>query len=205
MDGVFMRKTVIISAVLILVVFVLGLANDLAGLEDGLVRLHVVGASDSEEDQAVKLLVKDAVAEHLQESLMGAQTREEALELLRQELPKVEEIANRVLSENGFSETVQVTLTEEEFPRRDYDTFSLPAGIYQSLRVRIGEAAGKNWWCVVFPSFCLGAASEDLRDTAAGAGFSEVLTDTISGEPEYELRFFLLDCLGQLQNFFHGS
>lgn len=199
-----MRKLMALLAVLMLVGG-WSLWRDLNVLEEGLIRLHVVGASDSEEDQTVKLAVKDAVALHLQERLEGCENREDANRVLLLELEEIEALANRVLAENGFSQTVQVSLGEEEFPRRDYDTFSLPAGVYQALRIRIGEAEGMNWWCVVFPSFCLGAVSEELRDTAAGAGFSEELTDTIAGGQEYELRFFLLDCLGQLQNFFHGG
>ena len=196
-----MRRMIILLVLLAVLCGISSLWADLTALERGLIRLHVVGATDSYEDQAVKLRVKDAVAAYLQDKLIAAGTREDALAILRQELSNVELIAIRTLAESGFSETVTVTLGDEEFPRRQYDTFSLPSGVYQSLRIRIGQAQGKNWWCVVFPGLCVPAVSQDLRDTAVGAGFSEILTDTIT--EEYEMRFFLLDCLGQLQNFFH--
>ncbi len=203
MGGVFMRKLLAISLILAVLMGFWSLVSDLRTLEDGLIRLHVVGASDSKADQAVKLLVRDGVNEYLAELLDGAGTRQEAMDRITQAIPELTWIADSVLEKSGFSQQVHITLTEEAFPRRDYETFSLPAGRYQSLRIRIGEAQGRNWWCVVFPSLCLGAVSEEALE--AGAGFSEELTGTITGEPEYELRFYLLDCLGQLQNFFHGA
>lgn len=195
-----MKKFLLILIVLILIA--IPLVSDLLTLENSLIRLHVVGASDSEEDQAVKLAVRDAVVSYLSEELADVADVEQAKSELEARLPQIEATANAVLASEGFADTVTVTLTREEFPRRDYDTFSLPAGIYESLRIRIGEAEGRNWWCVVFPSLCVPAMSEDMRSTAAGAGFSEELTDTITNE-DYELRFWLLDCLGSIQNFFH--
>ena len=94
----------------------------------------------------------------------------------------------------GFSDTVAVSLTEEAFPTRDYDTFSLPAGVYKALRVVIGEGEGKNWWCVVFPQLCMG---EGFVETSA---MSDELSQTLTGE--YEIRFWLLEKLGQLKNHF---
>lgn len=198
-----MKKRIIFFLLVLVLAVVLSAWADLRTLEDSLIRLHVVGASDSEEDQRVKLLVRDAVVEYLQPVLEGSADRDQAMEKLGWELNHVEELANAVLREQGFQERVTVTLEPEAFPRRDYDTFALPSGVYQSLRIRIGDAEGKNWWCVVFPSLCLSATSEDLRDTAASAGFSNTLTDTVTGE--YELRFFLLEVLGRLQNFFREA
>lgn len=200
MDGVFMKKLLLICIVLTLILA--PLVSDLQTLEDSLIRLHVVGASDSAADQNVKLAVRDAVVSYLSEELSSVTDVEQAKLQLEESLPRIEEIANEVLASRGFDDTVTVTLTKEEFPRRDYDTFSLPAGVYESLRIRIGQAQGRNWWCVVFPSLCVPAASEDTRSAAAGAGFSDNLTQTITNE-DYELRFWLLDCLGSIQNFFH--
>jgi len=88
---------------------------------------------------------------------------------------------------------------------RNYDTFRLPAGVYESLRIVIGEGEGKNWWCVVFPELCLPATAEGFESVAVGSGFSEALSGALTGETQYEIRFFLLDCFGRLENFFfHG-
>ena len=110
-----------------------GIVTDSADLREELLRLHVVGASNSEEDQAVKLQVRDAVLQSLEEGLQDMTDPKEAYDYVARMLPKVEEAANRCLAAAGFSETVQVSLTEEAFPTREYDTFSLPAGVNMTL------------------------------------------------------------------------
>ena len=176
------------------------LIRDRQLLRQELIRFHVVAASDSGEDQAVKLRVRDAVLDSMQQELRNIGDMAQAKAYLRENLPRIRDIANRVLTQAGFPPDAAVTLCPEAFDTRVYDTFALPAGIYESLRITIGEGEGKNWWCVVFPSLCLPAAGEDFRDAAAGAGFSEALNDTLTGETGYELRFFLLDLLGKTEN-----
>ena len=176
------------------------LVADRQRLRQELIRLHVVAASDSEEHQAVKLQVRDAVLDSLQADLRNLADLEQAKAYLRENLPRIRSVANAVLREAGFDTEAAVTLCPEAFDTRVYDTFTLPAGVYESLRITIGEGEGKNWWCVVFPSLCLPAAGEDFQAAAAGAGFSEALTDTLTGEEGCELRFFLLDLLGKTEN-----
>ena len=206
MDGVFMKEIIKWTALLLIFVVavtIVDVASDRQKLHESLIRLHVVGASDGEEDQAVKLRVRDAVTGWLQQEMSGIHQAEQARTYLREHLSQIEDIANQTLADAGFSDTVTVSFLEETFPVREYDTFSLPSGVYHSLRIRIGEAEGKNWWCVVFPSLCLGTTVSEMENTAVSAGFDEKLTGALSGEKEYELRFFLLDCLGMLENFFH--
>jgi hypothetical protein len=114
-----------------------------------------------------------------------------------------EVVADRILAENGFKETATVTVQKETFTTRKYDTFVMPAGVYDALRITVGEGQGQNWWCVVFPQLCLPAVSEGMEAEAAGAGFSDTLTGALEGE--YEVRFFLLDWLGWLENFLFGK
>ena len=175
-----------------------GIVTDSGDLRENLLRLHVVGASNSEEDQAVKLQVRDAVLASLEEGLRDMTDPKAAYDYVARMLPQVETAANRALAAAGFSETVQVSLTEEAFPTREYDTFSLPAGVYKALRVVIGEGEGRNWWCVVFPRLC--GAEGEFVETAAGAGLSAELAGSLEGE--YELRFWVLDKLGELKNRF---
>ena len=113
-------------------------------------------------------------------------------------MSELEEAANKVLRDFGVGQTAIVTLTQECFDTREYETFSLPAGVYESLRVTIGEGKGKNWWCVVFPNLC---GRGMFSDVAAGSGFDKPLIGAMEGENTYEIRFFLLDWLGRLQNF----
>lgn len=180
--------------------FLFGVAEQGKLLQENVIRLHVVANSDSEADQAVKLQVRDAITAYLSPILVDFKSQEEAREYLQAHLRELQEIANEVLAQLGSRDTAVVTLALEEFPRRVYDTFSLPSGVYESLRVRIGDAQGQNWWCVVFPQLCLPATAEDFDATAVAAGFPESLADALQGENE--IRFFFLDCLGQLENFF---
>ena len=172
-------------------------------LNENVIRFHVVANSDSEADQAVKLQIRDAVVEYLQPVLAQLPSAEEAKAWLEEHLPEVKAVADRILAENGFSETATVMVQKEAFDTRQYDTFTMPAGVYDALRIIVGEGRGQNWWCVVFPQLCFPAVSEDFEAEAAGAGFSDGLTGALEGE--YQVRFFVLDCLGWLEKILFGS
>ena len=196
---------VLICLLLAAAVWFATVISDRQQLNENVIRLHVVANSDSGEDQRVKLLVRDEINSQLATSMEELSTPEEALAYLREHLSQLEEAANAVLEEEGFPQRAVVTLQKEAFSTRHYDTFSLPAGVYNALRVTIGDGAGQNWWCVVFPRLCLPATSESFSDTAAGAGFQQPLTGALQQESGYEVRFFLLDWLGWLENFFFGN
>ena len=199
-----MKKLIVIILLLGLVAWGSGIAMDRQVLQDGLIRLHVVGESDSEEDQSVKLQVRDAILSYL-ESVKDQMTDTKAAKaFLQTNLKELEELSNKALAAAGSTAKAVVTFAKEAFPTREYDTFSLPAGVYESLRITIGEGEGKNWWCVVFPRLCVSATTQEFQDTAAGAGFSEELTDTLTGESQTKVRFFVLDCFGWLENLFHS-
>ncbi len=172
-------------------------------MKENLVRLHIVANSDSDEDQALKLQVRDAVVENLQTVMEKIPSVEEAKAYLQEHLEEIEVLVNRVIREAGFQDQAHVELTDVAFGTRNYDTFSLPAGVYHSLKITIGRGEGRNWWCVVFPTLCLPATTEGFGSAAVGSGFSEDMTNTLQRDEGYEVRFFLLDCLGKIENFFH--
>ena len=188
---------------LVLAVWSITVISDKRMLRQELVRLHVVAASDSAEDQAMKLRLKDAVVESLRGDMEKLRDAEEAKAYLQENLPKIESFANQVLQEAGCGDTAQVRLALEEFSTRVYDTFTLPAGLYDALRITIGEGEGKNWWCVVFPGLCLPATGVGFQETASCAGFSNALSGALAGEEKYEIRFWVLDVLGQAENLWH--
>lgn len=175
------------------------LIKDKQTIREELIRFHVVANSDTEADQSVKLLVRDAVLNSIREDLGKISDIEEAKAYLRENLPKIENISNKTLELAGFDERAMVTLCKEAFDTREYDTFSLPAGIYESLRIVIGEGKGHNWWCVTFPGLCIPATSAAFEDTAVGAGFSKEVTGALSGKKQYQVRFFLLDVIGKIE------
>ena len=166
-------------------------------LAEKLIRLHVVANSDTEKDQHVKLLVRDAVLEAANGLLADAQDPQAALSA---GLPELERAANEKLAVLGCEETASVSLRRELFPTRQYETFRLPAGVYRTLRVSIGQANGHNWWCVVFPSLCLPAAEEELAETCRQAGLTQQEISVLTGDTaEVELEFRTLEWLGKLK------
>lgn len=183
-------------------VYMFYIFKDRKVLNEQIIRLHVVGASNSDEDQKTKMMVRDAVLDKLQELTVKANSKEQMQEILSQNLDVLQETANHALQQIGVSQCANITLQKETFETRVYDTFSLPAGVYDSLRIVIGAGEGRNWWCVVFPGLCVPAASKDVEEVAVSAGFSEDLGKTLTREGEYEVRFLLLDWLGRVENFF---
>ncbi|MCI9262945.1 MAG: stage II sporulation protein R [Oscillospiraceae bacterium] len=155
-------------------------------LAEQMVRLHVVARSDSEEDQAEKLRVRDAVLEAVEPWLEGTDTREEAMAVLAQRLPELATIGAEIV---GAGVEVTASIQEEVwFPTKEYTNFALPAGKYTALRITLGEGAGRNWWCVVFPPLCLGSVSETVAERAGN--FSGDQVRLITGENEgYVVKF----------------
>lgn len=134
-------------------------------LRQNVLRLHIIANSDSEADQELKLKIRDAILSEAGSLFANSQSLEEANLQTEQHLKNFEEIANRVIKENGFGYDATVSLGERFFETRHYENFTLPAGNYRSLIINLGESKGKNWWCVIYPTVCLPAASGDLRDT----------------------------------------
>ena len=158
-------------------------------LADKVVRLHVLANSDFEEDQALKLQVRDVVLERATAILEQSADRREAESRLRGELLELERVAAEEIAAEGYDYPVTVNLENADFPTKEYDGFTLPAGEYLALRVIIGEGKGRNWWCVVFPPLCT-SASADLPASALAAGFSVEEVSLITEENQgYVLKF----------------
>ena len=154
-------------------------------LSDQMIRLHVVANSDAPDDQALKLKVRDAVLTRCGVYLAGLD-RGEALEVLSSSLPQLGQVAADTVAREGYDYPVRVSLREESFPTRDYTDFSLPAGTYTALRVELGEAAGHNWWCVVFPPLC----TDSVTEAAAQTSLTDDQVALITGETEgYVIKF----------------
>lgn len=130
-------------------------------------RLHIPANSDSEEDQAVKLRLRDALLERFGGELSECVDIDEASSRAAKLLPEIEEFANDFLSGSGFSYGAKAELVEMYFTTREYDRLILPAGQYTALRVTLGSGSGRNWWCVIFPQLCLPAVTyQDKQDNA---------------------------------------
>lgn len=165
-----------------------------SALADRVLRLHVIANSDSDSDQARKLLVRDAVLAEASCILDGVEGRQEAEAALAPHLDELAQVGADALARTGKSDPVTVTLADQWFPTKEYDGFSLPAGQYRALRVVIGEGKGQNWWCVVFPPLCLASVAEESVESAAEGVLSDDQIALITGQDEgYVLKFRLIE------------
>ncbi len=148
-----------------------------AALAEQVLRLHIIADSNSDADQNVKLAVRDAVITYLKPYLENVTTKQEAIEIISSQLDSLTATANKVLSDNGFSYTASARLSSTYFPIKLYGDLVLPAGEYDALKICLGSASGKNWWCLVFPQLC----------------FIDVTTGTLPAESKEELRELLTE------------
>ena len=160
-------------------------------VSEGLVRLHVIAASDDATEQAIKLDVRDAVLSYLEPKLASAADIAGAEALIEANLDGIAAAAESAAQ----GREVNVTLVEEYYPTREYGTFSLPAGRYQSLRVTLGEGAGHNWWCVVFPPLCLTATESEAAFEELDGETRAIISSDGGG---VQFKFRLLELWGEL-------
>ena len=147
-----------------------------------LIRFHVIANSDSDEDQNLKLKVRDAVIDYLQPKLELSSSIEESETIIKSEYKKLENISKNIVLENGYKYDISVGIDYSTFPTKQYSNVVLPAGEYKALRIIIGEGKGKNWWCVMFPPLCFVDEQSSIIDTDTDKKLREVLT-----EEEYAL------------------
>ena len=188
-------KFVAVVTVIAAVFSVVSFASGCAEVRRDVLRLHVVGASDSEFDQSLKLKVRDAVLEKGGELFDGTVTADEAEKIITPRIDELKAVAEEVLKENGCDYKVDIQVGEEYFTTRCYENFTMPAGVYTAVRVNIGSAEGKNWWCVMFPPLCLPAASAD-----ADAFFTDEEMKIVSSSPRYEPRFKIVEIYESIKN-----
>ena len=177
------------------VISVAPFANTCENISRDVLRLHVVADSDSETDQKLKLLVRDEILKKGGELFDGTLTADEAQRVITPKTDELKAAAENVLRQNGCDNSVEITVGEEYFATRCYESFTMPAGVYTAVRVNIGSAKGKNWWCVMFPPLCLPAASAD-----ADAFFTEDEMKVVSSSPEYEPRFKIVEIIEAIKS-----
>ena len=163
-----------------------------ADIYNSTIRLHVIANSDSERDQSIKLLVRDAILKRMQD--YTATTKEQAIELINSDKENLQKIATQCLKKEGINHPITIELTEESYPTKDYEDFTLPAGVYTSLKVIIGNGEGQNWWCVLYPPLCTSVALDYEDDASIQAGLTKDQYNLITGSSgEYKIKLKLLE------------
>jgi len=166
-------------------------------LAEKVLRFHVLANSDRTEDQQLKLKVRDAIGGFMQENMEGLQSKEACEAMVMEQIPVIEQVAEAVVEEAGFSYDVHAELTECEFPVKTYGNYTFPEGSYEALRVTIGEGKGQNWWCVMYPNMCFENSMYEVIDEKSEASLRAVLDEeeyqAVLNSGDYEVRFWFLE------------
>lgn len=177
----------ILACICIMGFFMIGLHREdnvdmQKGIAKEIIRFHVIANSDDMVDQNVKLTVKDKAAAYMQKKLGNARTKQEAKSIMKKEIPAIRKLAQKTVKKEGFHYSCDVLYHEREFPVKVYGDLTFPAGKYEALDIVLGNAEGKNWWCVMFPSLCFVDGTYAVVPDNSKARLKEVLT-----EKEYRL------------------
>lgn len=154
--------------------------NDISTIQQGIshkiIRFHVIANSDSDADQALKLKVKEAVVNYTAELLCNSKSISETEDLLSSHTNDIISIANNVISENDYDYPVTAEITDTYFPTKSYGSYTFPPGTYRAFQIKIGEAKGKNWWCVLYPPLCF----IDISHGTVNPESEELLKETLT-------------------------
>ena len=175
----FILPLLFIYTIICSIIYVNAISTD---LQKNVFRLHVIANSDSEDDQNLKLKVRDNVIKYMNTLCSKTTSKEEAIEIANAHLNEFKEIALNTIKENGYNYDVNISIDNVFFPTKTYGDISLPEGYYDALRIKIGKAEGKNWWCVMFPPLCF----VDVTSGIVPDDSKELLKENLSQE-EYDL------------------
>lgn len=159
-------------------------------IRENTLRLHILANSDSPADQALKLKIRDAVLSHSGELFSGCDTRQKMVSAAQEQLSDIQRIAEQTAMQNGYDLPVTVSVTDMFFETRRYDNVLLPAGTYTAVRIELGEAAGKNWWCVLYPPLCVSAAQTGFTEEEAQISDSLLQQEEL---PRYRVRLAVVE------------
>lgn len=172
------------------------------GIAEKVLRFHVLANSNSDEDQNLKLLVRDAVGAEMAGYLAGSSDRAECERIVTQHLDEITATAERIVAEQGYDYQVRASLGEVDFPVKTYGNYTFPGGTYEALKVEIGEGKGHNWWCVMYPNICFSGSVYEVVDEEADEALQEVLSEEeyakVFSSGNYKVEFKYLTFLNGL-------
>lgn len=188
--SILLIKSAIIAFVLTVIYSVIPFQAVCAEIPNDVFRFHILANSDSEEDQALKLKVRDKVLEKTKILFDTANSKSDAEEFVKANLETIEKIAQNEVYKNGYNYPVKAEVVNMHFDTRYYESYTLPSGIYDALRITIGNAKGHNWWCVMYPSICISTVDEGkdrAKDALSDDEYSVVTDDKV------EYKFFIVE------------
>lgn len=192
--GFFMNKTLKIFVPLFLVFvfmfsYIAPFIETSENISDQVFRLHILANSDSAEDQQLKLKVRDEILKKGEKVFASSNSLEETIELCKNNIALFQQTAEQCLKNNGSDHDVKVYVDKEYFNTCEYDEITLPSGIYNALKIEIGQGKGHNWWCVMFPAICLSSVTDDELNKY----LSEDEQKLVNSDSKYEVRFKIVE------------
>ncbi len=198
-----MKKIIVSFSIALVVCLVVCICRDISGLErmtDKLIRLHVVADSDSDYSQQIKLKVRDEALDYVSELTKECSSKAAAQDMIITNLDSIKDVSEKALRDNGCNLCVDVSYEKALVDRREYDGFTLPQGIYSALCIRIGEAKGKNWWCVLYPSLCVSSAA----DIEESGDFSEEELIIVKQPEKVKYKLAIFELFERLRSKIYG-
>ncbi len=193
------EKSLLCGLIFSLLLSIVGFAGRCENISKKVFRLHIIANSDSIEDQELKLKVRDRILTQTKGLFDTADSKYDAKKVTEENLNQITQIAQNEIKANGYNYPISAKITNMHFNTRKYDNVVLPAGRYDALRIEIGKAEGKNWWCVMFPPLCVSTAQENkkLEDV-----LSENELEITNNETEYEFKFKVVEWFEEVKDFF---
>lgn len=196
-----LKRYFIITLLLLIYILIYSISyanNSVSDLSNSVFRLHVIANSDSQDDQNLKYKVRDNLISYMNNICKDVSTKKEAINIANEHLNDFYEIAKHTIEENGYSYDIKISIGNFPFPTKTYGDINFPSGYYDALKVEIGEANGKNWWCVMFPTLCFvdisngvvpDESKQDLQSTLSEEDYNLISSDNI----EYQFKFKLVE------------
>ena len=193
---IFMK--ILVSCTLISVMFsFMSLESTCSELENDIFRIHIRANSDSELDQNLKLIVRDKILDEISPLYNEVTSKEQAIDITRDNLTLIEEVAEKVVTSNGYDYDIKASIMSERFDTRYYEDFTMPAGVYDTLLVEIGEGVGQNYFCVMFPTLCVGSATDMSMKEILAEDEYELIT-----ENDYVFKFKVVEYFEKISSYF---
>ena len=192
-----MKKLLAVCA-LFLGIFIVFVSFSASEFRDGFIRLHILAESDGDQDQAIKLELRDLVLNEYSEKLSDCGNIDDAKSNISSLTTEIKEFCNVKLREMSVDYTADVVFEKEYYPNRVYENISLPAGTYSSLKIVLGKGEGQNWWCVLFPPLCLDAAKGEEAYIAAGLSKDDYQIIKNDRTAKYQLKFKIFEVIGSI-------
>lgn len=191
-------KSLLCSFVISSLISMTGFCSVCENLQNDVFRLHIIANSDSEQDQSLKLKIRDGILEYTSKLFAECKDRDEAIIAAKENLEDIKRFSQDMVYTYGYGYKVDAYITEMDFDTRIYEDFTMPAGKYQALRIVIGNGNGHNWWCMLYPALCIPSAQQNKPELS----LDENEIDVISNSDKYEVKFRLVEIFEAIRSFF---